>query len=138
MNRGAWLFALVLALAGCGGHGAMSTNMLSVAGRWSGPFQSTDTSSLSFTARLLINQDANGNLAAAASFIGSPCIESANLKGAIVGLNVTLSGSDSIGDSITLHGTTNTSGTQMVLRYTLNAGASGRCETDNGTGTLIK
>ena len=63
---------------------------------------------------------------------------SENLKGTIAGLNVILAGSDAIGDNITFKGTTNAIGSQMSLSYVLNAGASGRCETDNGTGILSK
>jgi len=72
------------------------------------------------------------------AFFDSPCISAANLRGTITGLSVALAGSDNAGDNITLKGTTNTAGTRMSLVYRLNASASGRCETDDGTGTLSK
>jgi hypothetical protein len=138
MRGGALLFGLVLALAGCGDDGGASAGMLSVAGRWSGAFQSNTTSLAPFMVEAIINQDTNGNLTATISFADSPCISSANLKGTITGMNLVLAGSDSVGDNITFRGSTNASGTQMSLAYVLNASASGRCETDNGTGTLSK
>ena len=73
-----------------------------------------------------------------ASFTNSPCISNANLKGSIAGLNVSLAGYDSVGDNVTFNGTTNSSGTEMSLAYIINAGASGRCETDSGMGTLSR
>jgi hypothetical protein len=56
----------------------------------------------------------------------------------VSGLNVVLAGSGPNGDSITFKGTVDSAGTQLTLNYILNASASGKCETDDGAGTLDK
>ena len=49
-----------------------------------------------------------------------------------------LAGSDPEGDSMTLRGTVDASGTLLNVRYIVNGSASGKCETDQGSGTLGK
>jgi hypothetical protein len=128
---------LGVALLNCCGGGKQS-GVLSIAGGWSGVFRSSNASIAPFTVMATIDEDNSGNLTATASFLNFPCLTAASLKGAITEMNVTFAGSDSAGDNVTLKGTSNTAGTQMSLSYVLNAGASGKCETDNGTGTLTK
>jgi hypothetical protein len=128
---------LGVALLNCCGGGNQSV-VLSIAGRWSGVFRSSNASIAPFTVMATINEDNSGVLTATASFLNFPCLAAASLKGTITGMKVTFAGSDSAGDSATLEGTSNTAGTQMSLSYVVNGGASGKCETDNGTGTLTK
>ena len=56
----------------------------------------------------------------------------------VKGSNVLLAGSDAKGDTVSFKGTINSSGTLMTLSYTINGSPSGRCEIDNGTGTMGK
>lgn len=123
-------------LDGCGG--GSRSGMVSLAGEWAGRFQSSNASFAPFTVSAAITQDSNGNLTAMASFLNFLCLRAATLKGTLSGANVALVGSDSIGDNISLKGTSNSAATQMSLSYTLNASASGKCETDSGTGMLTK
>src|SRR5215469_12602177 len=58
--------------------------------------------------------------------------------GHVNGSKVVLAGSDQEGDSLTLHGTLDSTGSLMQATYILNGSASGRCETDDGTGNLSK
>ena len=49
-----------------------------------------------------------------------------------------LAGSDEEGDNITMRGTVDKTGTLLKASYILNGSATGRCETDDGTGNLAK
>lgn len=137
MKRQLGFVLLLTALLNCCG-GASQSGMLSVAGRWAGVFQSNDLSLVPFTILATITEDSSGNLTAAASFLKFACMSAANLKGTLSGTTITLAGSDSIGDNVTFKGMSNSQGTQMSLRYVLNASASGKCETDSGSGMLTK
>ena len=86
---------------------------------------------------LVINQGVGVKLTGAVN-LGSPCLRNANLQLTVSGLNVVLAGSGPNGDSITFKGTVDSAGTQLTLNYILNASASGKCETDDGAGTLDK
>ena len=57
---------------------------------------------------------------------------------AFAGTQITLAGSDDEGDNITVRGTVDGTGTMLKANYILNGSASGRCETDDGTGNLAK
>lgn len=135
-RRLVFLLLVTAFLDSCGGNSRSA--MVSLAGEWAGSFQSSNTSFAPFTVSAAITQDSDGNLTVMASFLNFPCLSAATLKGKLSGGNVTLVGSDRIGDSIILKGTSNSAGTQMSLSYSLNASASGKCETDTGTGMLRK
>ena len=109
---------------------AAGTNPPPLAGTWQGRFAS-------FPVTLVINQGVGVKLTGAVN-LGSPCLRSANLQVTVSGLNVVLAGSDVNGDSITFQGTVDSAGTQLTMTYVLNASASGKCETDDGAGTLDK
>jgi hypothetical protein len=68
----------------------------------------------------------------------SECVRGIKLQVTVNGANVVLAGSDPEGDSMTLRGSLDTSGTLLNLRYIVNGSASGKCETDQGSGTLGK
>lgn len=111
------------------------TNPPPLAGTWEGRFSSRN--SASFPVTLVINQGVGVRLTGAVN-LGSPCLRSANLQVNVNGVNVVLAGSDVNGDSITFKGTVDSAGTQLTMTYVLNASASGKCETDDGAGTLDK
>lgn len=104
-------------------------------GKWSGNFSSINFAS--FPATITITQDANGNLRGAA-VLNSNCMTQGALVIRFSGSTIYLVGSDRESDNITFRGTLDSTGTQMNLSYILNASASGRCETDQGNGTLTK
>jgi hypothetical protein len=114
---------------------AAGANPPPLAGTWQGRFSSRNFAS--FPVTLIINQGVGVKLTGAVN-LGSPCLRSANLQVTVSGLNVVLAGSDVNGDSITFKGTVDSAGTQLTMSYVLNASASGKCETDDGAGTLDK
>jgi hypothetical protein len=111
------------------------TSSPSLVGTWQGRFSSQNFAS--FPVTLVINQGVGVKLTGAVN-LGSPCLRSANLQVAVNGSNVVLAGSNATGDSITFKGTLDSAGTQLDMTYVLNASASGKCETDDGAGTLDK
>lgn len=111
------------------------TNMLPLVGTWHGTFSSHNFAS--FPVTLVINQGVGVKLTGAVN-LGSPCLRNANLQVTVNGSSVVLAGSSVGGDSITFNGTLDSAGTQLDMKYILNASASGKCETDDGAGTLDK
>ena len=60
------------------------------------------------------------------------------LEVTVTGSKVVLAGSDEEGDNITVRGTVDKTGTLLKSSYILNGSATGRCETDTGTGSLAR
>jgi hypothetical protein len=108
-----------------------------VAGTWSGTFFSKYSDVAPFTMTVVINPDARGHLVGN-STLNSECLKGAQLEVTVTGSNVVLAGSDEEGDSLTVRGTVDSTGTLLKASYIINGSASGRCETDNGTGNLAK
>jgi hypothetical protein len=54
------------------------------------------------------------------------------------GSNVVLEGNDEKGDGVSFRGTVDSTGTVLELTYIINGSPSGRCEIDNGTGSMGK
>lgn len=105
-------------------------------GTWSGSFFSRH-SSPGFTLTVVITPNSRGHLVGD-STLNSDCLKGAKLQVTSTGSKVTLAGSDQEGDSLTIHGTLDSTGSLMQATYILNGSASGRCETDDGTGNLGK
>jgi len=108
-----------------------------VQGTWSGSFQSDHPNMEPFTMTVVITPDSSGHLVGVSDLV-SECVRGIKLQVTVNGANVVLAGSDPEGDSMTLRGTVDTSGTLLNLRYIVNGSASGKCETDQGSGTLAK
>jgi len=106
-------------------------------GTWSGTFFSKHSSVAPFTMTVVINPDARGHLVGN-STLNSDCLKGAQLEVTVTGSKVVLAGSDEEGDSITVRGTLDSTGTLVKASYILNGSASGRCETDDGTGNLAR
>jgi len=106
-------------------------------GTWSGTFVSRNSDISPFTITVRINHDSGGHLVGDASLV-SDCLKSHRLHIKINGSNVELAGSDEDGDSVTFSGTVDNSGTMLNLKYIINGSPSGRCEIDDGTGTMAK
>jgi hypothetical protein len=104
---------------------------------WSGTFQSQHSGVSPFTMTVLIGSDAAGNLIGTTSS-AADCFTDATLQITLKGSTVVLAGSDPEGNNITFRGALDSSGTILNLSYVLNSSASGRCESDNGSGTLGK
>ncbi len=108
-----------------------------VKGTWSGTLFSKHNNVAPFTITVVINPDSRGHLVGSSSF-DSDCLKGAQLEVTVTGTNVVLAGSDEEGDNITVRGTVDGTGTQLKSTYILNGSTTGRCETDDGAGTLAK
>jgi hypothetical protein len=108
-----------------------------VAGTWSGTFFSKHSNVAPFTMTVVINPDARGHLVGNSS-LNAECLKGAQLQVTVTGSNVVLAGSDEEGDSLTVRGTVDSTGMLLKASYVMNGSASGRCETDDGTGNLGK
>jgi hypothetical protein len=108
-----------------------------VRGKWSGTFFSKYSNVAPFTMTVVINADSRGHLIGSSS-LNSECLKNADLEVTVKGSTVVLAGSNKEGDNLTVRGTIDNTGTLLTATYILNGSASGRCETDNGTGTLGK
>jgi hypothetical protein len=109
-----------------------------VTGTWSGMFQSRYSDIAPFTLTVVINPDARAHLIGT-STLSSDCVRGdLKLYVTVNGSRVWLAGSDREGANITFVGSIDSTGTLLNLSYVVNASASGRCESDNGTGNLGK
>jgi hypothetical protein len=106
-------------------------------GTWSGTFFSKHANVAPFTLTVVINADSHGHLIGT-STLSSDCLKNVRLEVTVKGAQITLAGSDDEGDNITVRGTADGTGTLLKASYILNGSASGRCETDGGTGNLAK
>ena len=118
-------------------HALAAATKSDLAGTWSGTFQSDHPNMSPFTITVVITPDANGHLIGKSN-LESQCVKGIKLQVTTNGSNVVLAGSDDEGDSLTFRGTMDASGTLMNMRYIANGSASGRCETDQGAGTMGK
>lgn len=108
-----------------------------VRGTWSGTFFSKHSNIAPFTMTIVIAPDSRGHLVGDSS-LNSNCLKGAQLQVTVTGSNVVLAGSDEEGDNITVRGTVDKTGAALNATYILNGSATGKCETDNGTGNLAK
>ncbi len=125
---------LLVALALTSGM-AIAQGQSHAVGNWSGRFSSHNFAS--FPVSLAITQDVRGNLRARATIV-HPCVKNSTLIVTMVGNNIVLGGSDSDGDTITFRGDIDPAGTLLNLSFVLNGSPSGRCETDQGQGSMAK
>jgi len=102
-----------------------------------GTFFSKHSNVAPFTMTVVINPDSRGHLIGTSS-LNSDCLKGVQLEVTVTGSQVVLAGSDEEGDSMTVRGTVDKTGTLLKANYILNGSASGRCETDDGTGNLAK
>ena len=119
------------------GSGFAQQPAADVKGTWSGTFFSKHSNVAPFTITVVIDGDSRGHLTGSSSF-DSDCLKGARLEVTVTGSTVVLAGSDEEGDNITVRGTVDGTGTQLKSSYILNGSTTGRCETDDGTGTLAK
>lgn len=142
-HRPFFSFAAVLILAcatyisASGQTGAKQPSAADVRGTWSGTFFSKHSNVTPFTMTVVISPDASAHLVGN-STLSSGCLKNARLRVTFSGSQVVLSGSDDSGDNITVRGSLDTTGSMLKTSYVLNGSATGRCETDNGTGDLAK
>jgi len=106
-------------------------------GTWSGTFMSSNSDISPFTITVKINKHSSGHLLGDASLV-SDCLDSHRLDVTVNGSNVLLAGSDAKADTVSFRGTVDATGTVLKLNYIINGSPSGRCEIDNGTGTMGK
>jgi hypothetical protein len=144
LNRGIVLATLVSAITFCTVRQAYAAGTYDdtatspdVTGTWVGSLVPKHRSVSPFTITIVVRKGENGALAATGS-LDSNCIKHVALHVTVNGSNVVFAGSDKDGNSITVRGTVDDTGTLLKSTYILNGSASGRCETDNGSGDLIK
>jgi hypothetical protein len=106
-------------------------------GTWSGTFVSRNADISPFTITVKINKDLSGHLIGDSSVV-SDCLDSHRLQITVKDSNVELAGSDEKGDTVTFSGTVDNTGTVLTLHYIINGSPSGRCEIDDGNGTMGK
>jgi hypothetical protein len=117
--------------------GSTQQAAIDLRGTWSGTFFSKHSNVAPFTMTVVISPNSNGHLVGS-STLNSDCLKGAQLEVTVAGPKIVLAGSDEEGDSITVQGTVDNAGTLLTASYILNGSASGRCETDDGTGDLAK
>ena len=139
-NKGVWLIAVILCLpliispkAGA----QEATPGVDFSGTWSGTFFSKHSNIAPFTLTVVIGPNSEGRLVGNSSH-NSTCLKDLQLQVTVTGSRIVLAGSDSDGDNITLRGRMDKTGTMVKSAYILNGSATGRCETDDGAGTLAK
>lgn len=142
-KHASWLFPL-LTLAVLSGAGVRASAQAPPAqspskltGTWSGTFFPKHSNVSPFEVSIGITQNNQGRLVSTAT-LNSPCIHGAQMEITVNGSSLVLAGSDEEGDSLTIRGGLDPTGTLLQVSYILNGSASGRCETDNGTGSLGK
>ncbi len=108
-----------------------------VTGTWSGTFQSDHANVSPFTITIVISADASGHLVGNGSLYWD-CVRDPSFQVTVNGSKIVMAGSDADGDNLTFRGTIDKTGTLLNLRYIASGSASGRCETDQGTGTMGK
>jgi hypothetical protein len=116
---------------------ASSPQAADVKGTWSGTFHSGHAGAAPFTITVVVDEDSSGHLIGK-STLSHDCLRDLNLNVTVTGSKVSLAGSDQDGANITFLGTIDKTGTMLKLRYIVNGSASGRCESDNGTGNMGK
>lgn len=104
---------------------------------WAGKFVSKHAENGSFTMKVVIRKDSSGRLVGT-STLNSNCLKHVRLQVTVTGSQVVLAGSDEAEDNITVRGTVDKSGTVLNSSYILDGSATGKCETDAGTGILTK
>lgn len=110
---------------------------IDVRGTWSGSFFSRHSNVAPFTMTVVINPDARGHLIGTSS-MSSECLKDVQLQVTVNGSEVVLAGSDDSGNNITVRAILDSNGTNLKGSYILNGSATGKCETDGGTGNLGK
>jgi hypothetical protein len=108
-----------------------------IRGTWSGTFFSKHANVAAFTMTVVINSDSRGSLIGSSS-LNSDCLKGVQLEVTVTGSKVVLAGSDEEGNNITVRGRVDKTGTLLKSSYILNGSATGKCETDDGTGSLAK
>ena len=101
---------------------------------WSGTFQSMHSGVSPFTITVLISPDENGNLVGTTSS-AADCFTDSTLQ-VSVKARASSCGSDPGGQQHHVQRLAGHKCTLLNLNYVLNSSASGRCESDNGSGTL--
>jgi len=117
--------------------GSTSKARIDLRGTWSGTFVSKDANAGSFTMTVVVHEDSSGHLIGS-STLNSDCLKDAQLQVKVTGSEIILAGSNEAGDNITVRGKVDKTGTTLKSSYILDGSATGKCETDAGTGTLAK
>lgn len=116
---------------------SISQRAADIEGRWSGTFHSNHSDVAPFAITVIISPNSKGHLVGS-SELNSNCLKGAQLQVKVTGSEVVLAGSDKDGNTMTLRGSLDSTGTELKSTYILNGSGTGECETDDGTGDLTK
>jgi hypothetical protein len=108
-----------------------------VTGTWSGTFQSRQPNFSPFTMTIVIRSEPSGRLVGTSN-VSSDCLTDGTFEVTASGSKIVLAGGDPEGNHITMEGDVDGTGTVLDLKYILNSSASARCESDDGSGNLVK
>src|SRR5215472_12286180 len=117
--------------------GSAQQAVTDISGTWSGTLFSKHSNVAPFTITVVITPNSKAHFIGDAS-LNSDCLKGAKLEVTVTGSKVVLAGTDAEGDTVTVRGTLDTTGTMLTSTYIVNGSATGKCETDDGTGTLSK
>ena len=107
-------------------------------GTWSGTFRSKHTHIAPFTLTLVVGPNKHGHLANASGLASYCLLRNVDLHVIVSGSNVILAGTDKIGNTLTFEGSIDSTGRVLTTHYVTNGGATGKCESDDGTAYLQK
>jgi hypothetical protein len=117
---------------------AASPDAHDVHGTWSGTFRARHSHPAPFTLNLAIGTDNHGRIINQSGIISCLARGDIDLHVIVNGSDVVLAGADAVGNTLTFHGTIDSTGKVLNFNYTTNGSASGKCESDNGTAVLQK
>jgi hypothetical protein len=87
---------------------------------------------------LVINPEMHAHLINKSAITTYCLLKDVDLYVTVSDSDVSLAGSDEVGNTITFEGTIDNSGRYLTLNYVTNGSASGKCESDDGTAKLEK
>jgi hypothetical protein len=117
--------------------GSTQPTGIDVTGTWSGMFFSKHSNFAPFKVTVVINRNSHGQLVGT-STLNSACLKNAQLQVSVADSKIVLAGADQQGDNITVKATIDKTGRLLNSSYIVDGSASGRCETDDGAGTLTR
>jgi len=107
-------------------------------GTWTGTFRSNHAHISPFTLTVVVGPDMLGHVINQTGLTSYCILRPMDLHVIVNGSDTVLAGTDEVGNTLTFHGTVDTTGTVLTLNYVTNGSASGKCESDAGTAHLEK
>jgi len=110
-----------------------------VQGTWSGTFRPKHPpQGAPFTILLVITPDMHARIIKTSGVTSCLARGDVDLHVVVKGSDVVVAGTDQAGNTLTFHGTIDSTGKVLTFNYVTNGSASGKCESDVGTANLKK